>query len=54
MPQKRAAGDDAGRKRQSTREGMEVPIPTRGDFFADLKKAATPEKSRKRRAAKKR
>ena len=40
---------------QKTPKGKEIPIPTRGDFFSDLKKAATPEKkSKNRRATKKR
>ena len=42
-------------KTQTTREGHEIPIPKRGDFFSTLKKAATPEKkSQNRRATKKR
>ena len=42
-------------KTQKTREGAEIPIPKRGDFFGNLKKAATPvKKSQNRRAAKKR
>ena len=42
-------------KTQKTREGAEIPIPKRGDFFADLKTVATPEKKLKnRRTAKKR
>jgi hypothetical protein len=32
-------------KVQTTRKGAEIPIPKRGDFFNNLKKAATPEKS---------
>jgi hypothetical protein len=32
-------------KEQKTREGIAIPIPKRGDFFNNLKKAATPEKS---------
>jgi hypothetical protein len=35
-------------KTQKTGKGAEIPIPKRGDFFDDLKKAATPEKSEKR------
>ena len=42
-------------KTQRTRQGHEISIPKRGDFFSDLKKAATPEKkSKNRRTAKKR
>jgi hypothetical protein len=42
-------------KTQTTKAGVEIPIPTRGDFFGDLKKAAAPvKKSKKGRAAKKR
>ena len=32
---------------QTTRRGAEIPIPKRGDFFGDLKKAATPDKPEK-------
>ena len=32
-------------KSQKTRKGHDIPVPKRGDFFKDLKKAATPEKS---------
>ena len=35
-------------KMQTTPRGVHIPIPKRGDFFNDLKKAATPEKSVKR------
>ena len=35
-------------KTQKTRKGEEIPIPKRGDFFGNLKKAATPEKSKDR------
>ena len=31
-------------KTQKTKQGEEIPIPKRGDFSSDLKKAATPEK----------
>lgn len=31
-------------KTQKTTKGHEIPIPKRGDFFSDLKKAATPSK----------
>jgi hypothetical protein len=40
-------------KMQKTKEGEEIPIPKRGDFFSNLKKAATPEKSGKARGPKK-
>jgi len=30
------------KKKQKTKKGLEIPIPKRGDFFNDLKKAATP------------
>jgi hypothetical protein len=33
---------------QRTPKGHEIPIPKRGDFFDNLKKAATPEKPSKR------
>jgi hypothetical protein len=39
---------------QKTKMGEDIPIPKRGDFFGDLKKIATPEKSLVRRPAKKR
>jgi hypothetical protein len=32
-------------KTQKTKAGEDIPIPKRGDFFSNLKKAATPEKS---------
>lgn len=34
--------------KQKTPKGHEIPVPKRGDFFGDLKKAATPEKSGKK------
>jgi hypothetical protein len=40
------------KKVQVTREGAEIPIPRRGDFFKNLKKAAAPEKTSKRGAKK--
>jgi hypothetical protein len=42
------------KKTQTTAQGEEIPVPKRGDFFGNLKKAATPEKSSVRRPAKKR
>jgi hypothetical protein len=40
---------------QKTTKGAEIPIPKRGDFLSNLKKAATPEKPLKKgRATKKR
>lgn len=33
---------------QKTKKGAEIPVPKRGDFFSNLKKAAAPEKSEKR------
>ena len=30
-------------KAQRTKEGFEIPVPKRGDFLGNLKKAATPE-----------
>jgi hypothetical protein len=41
-------------KKQITSTGHEIPVPKRGDFFDNLKKAATPEKKSPRRATKKR
>ena len=41
-------------KTQKTpKENFEIPIPKRGDFFNDLKKAATPEKKSQSRGPKK-
>jgi hypothetical protein len=34
-------------QKQKTKKGMEIPVPKRGDFFGNLKKAATPQKSAK-------
>jgi hypothetical protein len=31
-------------KTQKTPRGYDIPTPKRGDFFGNLKKAATPEK----------
>jgi hypothetical protein len=43
-------------KRQTTKKGVEIPIPKRGEFFGNLKKAAAPEREttveEARRAAK--
>jgi hypothetical protein len=38
---------------QKTRQGADTPIPKRGDFFRDLKEAATPEKKSERSGPKK-
>jgi hypothetical protein len=35
-------------KTQNTKDAVDVPVPKRGDFFDDLKKAATPKKSQDR------
>ena len=32
-------------KKQTTPKGHEIPVPKRGDFFNDLKKITTPNKS---------
>jgi hypothetical protein len=40
-------------KIQKTKKGHEIPVPRRGDFFRNLKKAATPEKSQGKRGPKK-
>ena len=34
-------------RKQKTPKGAEIPIPKRGDFFKNLKKAATPSPSRR-------
>jgi hypothetical protein len=34
----------AEKNTQKTAQGAEIPIPKRGDFLRDLKKAAAPEK----------
>jgi hypothetical protein len=33
---------------QKTKSGVDIPIPRRGDFFDNLKKATAPQKSTKR------
>lgn len=33
-------------KKQTTKHGATIPIPKRGDFFSNLKKAAMPEKEK--------
>ena len=40
-------------KTQKTKEGEDIPIPKRGDFFSALKKAAAPDKLGKRGPKKK-
>jgi hypothetical protein len=40
-------------KKQTTKHGAEIPVPKRGDFFSNLKKAAAPEGKSKRRGPKK-
>jgi hypothetical protein len=39
---------------QTTPHLAKIPVPKRGDFFGNLKEAATPENAGKRRPAKKR
>jgi len=39
-------------KSQKTKAGAEIPIPKRGDFFGNLKKAAAPQKKSQRRGPK--
>ena len=34
-------------KTQKTKKGAEIPVPKRGDFLKNLKKAATPSKARR-------
>jgi hypothetical protein len=41
------------KKTQTTPKGAEIPVPKRGDFFSDLKKAATPDKKSENRSPKK-
>jgi hypothetical protein len=38
---------------QKTKEGYSIPVPKRGDFFSNLKKAAAPERKSERRGPKK-
>ncbi len=38
---------------QRTPKGDEIPVPTRGDFFRNLKKATTPVKKKSERGPKK-
>jgi hypothetical protein len=40
-------------KTQKTDKGHDIPVPKRGDFFSDLKKAATPDKDSQRGPKKK-
>jgi hypothetical protein len=40
-------------KTQKTKDGIDIPVPKRGDFFSDLKKAAAPEKKSQSRGPKK-
>jgi len=40
-------------KTQKTKDGIDIPIPKRGDFFSNLKKAAAPERKSERRGPKK-
>jgi hypothetical protein len=37
------------RQIQTTSKGAEIPIPKRGDFFKNLKKAATPSTSSRKK-----
>jgi hypothetical protein len=37
------------KKTQTTAKDYEIPIPTRGDFLRDLKKAAAPDKPKRSR-----
>jgi hypothetical protein len=39
-------------KTQKTQRGEEISVPKRGDFFDNLKKAATPEKPKSERGPK--
>jgi hypothetical protein len=32
-------------QKQKTRKGLEIPVPTRGQFFSDLKKATAKKPS---------
>jgi hypothetical protein len=41
------------KKTQTTPKGAEIPIPKRGDFLSNLKKAAVPEKKSQSRGPKK-
>ena len=38
--------DDRFMKNQKTKQDYEIPVPKRGDFFSNLKKAATPDKKK--------
>lgn len=40
-------------KSQKTSKGHDIPVPKRGDFFGNLKKAAAPEKKSERGPKKK-
>ena len=42
MPKKEREREDRA-KTQKTKKGYEIPVPKRGDFLRDLKKAAEPD-----------
>jgi hypothetical protein len=44
-------GDVRKQPTQTTPKGAEIPVPKRGDFMRDLRKAATPEPPKASRKA---
>jgi hypothetical protein len=53
MPRKRKSLVTEGEPLQRTAKGLEIPVPTRGEFFANLEKVAKaderPAKSKRKR-----
>jgi hypothetical protein len=39
----------SSQKIQRTPKGTEIPVPKRGDFFKNLKKAATPSRTHRKK-----
>jgi hypothetical protein len=48
MPTANSNGSAERKDVQRTKKGLEIPVPTRGDFMRAMKKAATPLKSPRR------
>jgi hypothetical protein len=46
MPRKPKRLTREGEPTQTTPGGLEIPVPTRGEFFRGLERAARPEKER--------
>lgn len=52
MPRKPTKLVRDGEPTQRTEKGLEIPIPTRGEFFGNLAKVAKPSRERERRPKK--